>query len=237
MRNGEARFLSCMYVLSLTLLVVFAFRGLSDAREASSMESTPTLVILDAGHGGIDSGASGSDGTPESQLNLEITQKTNVLLTFLGEKTLLTRTSASDLSDPDASTIAQRKITDTRNRVALINSHPEALLISIHGNTYSQPQYHGAQVFYGKNPGSQELAEIMKNSIQSALDSGNKREAKAISPDVYLMNHITVPGVLIETGFLSNESELGLLKSPDYQKQLAVVIAVAASNYLLEKVS
>ena len=55
MKHGEARFLSCMYVLSLTLLVVFAVRGLSASVAVSAVPER--IIILDAGHGGADGGS------------------------------------------------------------------------------------------------------------------------------------------------------------------------------------
>lgn len=237
MKHGEARFLSCMYVLSLVLLAAFAFRGMQESAAVSSVERECRLVILDAGHGGSDGGASGSDGTRESDLNLAITLKTDALLGLLGEETLLVRNMDTDLSADSAQSISQKKVSDIRNRVTLVNSHPEALLVSIHCNTYSEEKYHGAQVFYSSAGEGKTLAQSLQSNLRHALDPDNMRECKAVSQDIYLFRHIEVPGILVECGFLSNPQELENLKNENYQKQLAVAIAVSVTNHLSEELS
>ncbi|MDD6022889.1 MAG: N-acetylmuramoyl-L-alanine amidase [Oscillospiraceae bacterium] len=229
----QERILSVLYLLSLVLLAGFALHGLND--NGSIAVTAPIehpVIILDAGHGGTDGGASGPDGTCEDDLNLQIVKKLDCVLALMGENTLLTRTMDTDLSDPDARSISQKKVTDIRNRVKMINSVGNAVLISIHQNTYQESKYHGAQVFYGREAGSENLARAVQNSIAEHVDTSNLRQEKAISPDVYLMKHITVPGILVECGFLTNPQELQKLKSEDYQKQLAVVIGVTCVNQI-----
>ena len=234
MKHGEARFLSCMYVLSLTLLMLFAVHGLRQSATVSAAAAQTPLVILDAGHGGTDGGSSSPGGTKESDINLQVTLKTDAVLGLLGEETLLVRDSDKDLSDAGAETISQKKVTDIRNRVSLINAHPEAVLVSIHQNTYPEQKYYGAQVFYGAVGESMQLAQQLQENLIRCVDPTNQRKAKTISPDVYLMKHIEVPGVLIECGFLSNPEEEAKLESEGYQKQLAVTIAVTVTNHLSE---
>lgn len=227
----QERILSVLYLLSLVLMACFALHGLNDT---GSIQVTATIehptFILDAGHGGTDGGASGPDGTCEDDLNLQIVKKLDCVLALIGENTLLTRSMDTDLSDPDAKSISQKKVTDIRNRVELINNAGNAVLISIHQNTYQESKYHGAQVFYGREAGSEILARAVQSAISEYVDPTNLRQEKAISPDVYLMKHITVPGILVECGFLTNPEELQRLKSPDYQKQLAVAIGVTCVN-------
>lgn len=230
MKHGEARFLSCMYVLSLTLLVLFAARGVHQAATVSAEMPKSTLIILDAGHGGTDGGSSAQDGTKESTINLEVTLKADAVLGLLGADTLLVRNMDTDLSDASAQSISQKKVTDIRNRVALVNSHPDSILVSIHQNTYPEERYSGAQVFYSGE--GKALAEKLQTNLAQALDPSNQRQAKTISPDVYLMNHVTVPAVLVECGFLSNREEAAKLKSAEYQRQLAVAIGVTIVNHL-----
>lgn len=229
----QERILSVLYLLSLVLLAGFALHGLND--NSSIAVTAPVdhpVIILDAGHGGTDGGASGPDGTCEDDLNLQIVKKLDCVLSLLGENTLLTRSMDTDLSDPDAKSISQKKVTDIRNRVKMINSAGNAVLISIHQNTYQESKYHGAQVFYGREAGSEALARAVQNSIAEHVDTSNLRQEKAISPDVYLMKHITVPAILVECGFLTNPEELQKLKSADYQKQLAVAIGVTCVNQI-----
>lgn len=221
-----------MYMLSLTLLTAFALHGLRAQAAVAGEAAIPRIIVLDAGHGGADGGASGPDGTRECDLNLAITLKTDAVLGLLGEKTLLLRTTDTDLSSSDAKSISQKKVSDIRRRVELTNSQPGAILVSIHCNTYSQEKYHGAQVFY--TGGAKEFGETMQLALKNGVDPTNARMAKAVSPDVYLMNHIKVPGILVECGFLTNQEELTNLKDPDYQTRLAVTIAVTAANQASE---
>lgn len=228
----QGRFLSCMYMLSLTLLTAFALHGLRAQAAVAGEAAIPRIIVLDAGHGGADGGASGPDGTRECDLNLAITLKTDAVLGLLGEETLLLRSTDTDLSSSDAKSISQKKVSDIRRRVELTNSQPGAILVSIHCNTYSQEKYHGAQVFY--TGGAKEFGETMQLALKNGVDPTNARMAKAVSPDVYLMNHIKVPGILVECGFLTNQEELANLKDPDYQTRLAVTIAVTAANQASE---
>ncbi len=231
----QGRFLSCMYMLSLTLLTAFALHGLRAQAVVAGEAAIPRIIVLDAGHGGADGGASGADGTRECDLNLSITLKTDAVLGLLGENTMLLRSTDTDLSSSAAKSISQKKVSDIRRRVELVNAQPGAILISIHCNTYSQEKYHGAQVFY--TGGTKEFGETMQLALKTAVDPGNARMAKVISPDVYLMNHIEVPGILIECGFLTNQEELSSLKDPGYQSRLAVTIAVTAANQSPEQSS
>ena len=228
----QGRFLSCMYMLSLTLLTAFALHGLRAQAAVAGEAAIPRIIVLDAGHGGADGGASGPDGTRECDLNLAITLKTDAVLGLLGEETLLLRSTDTDLSSSDSKSISQKKVSDIRRRVELTNSQPGAILVSIHCNTYSQKKYHGAQVFY--TGGAKEFGETMQLALKNGVDPANARMAKAVSPDVYLMNHIKVPGILVECGFLTNQEELTNLKDPDYQTRLAVTIAVTAANQASE---
>lgn len=221
-----------MYMLSLTLLTAFALHGLRAQAAVAGEAAIPRIIVLDAGHGGADGGASGPDGTRECDLNLAITLKTDAVLGLLGEETLLLRSTDTDLSSSDAKSISQKKVSDIRRRVELTNSQPGAILVSIHCNTYSQEKYHGAQVFY--TGGTKEFGETMQLALKNGVDPTNARMAKAVSPDVYLMNHIKVPGILVECGFLTNQEELTNLKDPDYQTRLAVTIAVTAANQASE---
>lgn len=221
-----------MYMLSLTLLTAFALHGLRAQAAVAGEAAIPRIIVLDAGHGGADGGASGPDGTRECDLNLAITLKTDAVLGLLGEETLLLRSTDTDLSSSDSKSISQKKVSDIRRRVELTNSQPGAILVSIHCNTYSQEKYHGAQVFY--TGGAKEFGETMQLALKTGVDPTNARMAKAVSPDVYLMNHIKVPGILVECGFLTNQEELTNLKDPDYQTRLAVTIAVTAANQASE---
>lgn len=203
-----------------------AVTALSEARPFQR----ENCIVIDPGHGGEDGGAVSCSGIPESVYNLEISLKLNDLLNLLGYDTkLIRKTDVSVYTKGE--TLSQKKASDLKERVKLANETPNALLLSIHQNHYPDGRYSGAQVFYAKTKGSEQLAKQLQSSFLSALNPGSKRQAK-IAGGIYLMEHIHCPGVLIECGFLSNAAEDAKLKSPEYQKKLCCVIAAVACAHL-----
>jgi N-acetylmuramoyl-L-alanine amidase len=187
--------------------------------------------VLDAGHGGADGGASASDGTLESGLNLSICQKLDAVLGLCGYPSVLTRDS-EDINYPQsADTIHKKKVYDQKSRVELVNSTQNAFLISIHLNKYPSSQPHGAQVLFNGLGGSRELAELMQSLFIGVLNDGNKRPAAKVPKDIYLMKQINSPGIIVECGFLSNPQEVELLKTEVYQTKLAAIITAACVKY------
>lgn len=181
--------------------------------------------ILDAGHGGEDGGAISVSGIPESRINLEITMKLDAMMGFLGCPTILTRSEDISIHNEEAQTLREKKVSDLKNRVALAHYYPDAALISIHQNTYPEEKYHGTQVFFAPTQNSQPLAEKIQQKVAETIQPDNTRQAKQISDSVYLMNHITNRGVLIECGFLTNKEEETLLRSEEYQKKLVIIFS------------
>lgn len=187
-------------------------------------------IIVDAGHGGIDGGATSCTGVLESQFNLEIALRLNDLLHFLGYETKMIRTTDTSIYT-EGNTIASQKVSDLKARVNIVNDTENAILISIHQNTYPDGRYSGAQVFYAGDEESRTLAKQMQTAFKETLNPGSKRQSKP-SDGIYLMQNITRPGVLIECGFISNAEEEAKLRSEEYQKRLSCVIATCLSSYL-----
>lgn len=184
-------------------------------------------LILDAGHGGEDGGAVSLTGVPESGVNLSITLKLDQLLGFYGISPILLRETDISLHDPEADTLRKKKVSDLRNRVATIEDVENAVLLSIHQNTFSNAAYHGAQTFYRAGEESKALAQLMQDTLREGADPGNQRTPTKIPDSIYLMKHITCPAVLVECGFLSNPTEEAKLRDDGYQTQLAVCMASA----------
>lgn len=219
----------CIFVCTAVILgAVLLSRGASLlAVDAEALPERHTVVI-DPGHGGEDGGAISVTGLHESQLNLEISLRLNDLLHFFGIRTRMIR--QSDVSVyTEGETVAQKKVSDIHQRVRLANETPNALLLSIHQNHFSQSQYRGAQVFYAA--GSDKWAELVQSSIATHLDTKNHRQCKAAS-DIYLLEHVNCPAILVECGFLSNSAEELLLRDSSYQKKLAAAIAGGVLAYL-----
>ena len=189
-------------------------------------------LVIDAGHGGADGGASTDSGVCESTINLEIAQKLEAIACLLGVDTVMTRETDEIAYPESADTIAKKKVFDQKSRVKLINGVDNAVLISIHQNKYPDPGPSGAQALYGKVSGSMEFGELMHQNLTDCLCPGNRRVAAPISDDIYLMRSVECPSVLVECGFLSNPDEASLLQTKDYQIKLAVVLAASFIQFI-----
>ena len=186
------------------------------------------IMIVDAGHGGIDGGATSCTGVLESSINLEIALRLEDLLRLMGYETVMVRTTDTSIHI-QGNTIAAQKVSDLKERVALVNRTENSLLISIHQNTYPDGRYSGAQVFYADDDVSKDLANRLQGTFREVLNPGSKRQSKP-STGIYLMQNICRPGVLIECGFLSNPEEETRLRSADYQRKLCCVIVSGISR-------
>ncbi len=222
---------AALLLLSVTVLSLSLRRTAVPAFSYTEMTKNE-IVVLDAGHGGADGGAVSADGTPEDDINLAIVLRLRDLFALMGRQTVLTRTGEASLADPDSATLRQEKVSDTRNRVTLINSVANGCLISIHQNTLpGHPSVHGAQVFYGKVTGSDTRAVTVQQTLNNAINADNEKNAKPIGGDIYIMAHVNCPAILVECGFLSNSAETKLLLSPEYQTKLAAAICCGYLQY------
>ena len=204
----------------------------SSAKRVSKAQEP--LLIIDPGHGGEDGGAVAEDGSKESEINLAVALKMEALCGFLGVNTAMTRDSEILDYPKSANTIRAKKIADQKARIELINSTPNAVLISVHQNTYPSAKPSGGQALYGKVEGSQTLAEIIQTNITLNIDADNNRGAAKISDNIYLMKKAECPAVLVECGFMSNPTELELLKTEEYQAKLAAVFVASYTQFISE---
>ena len=218
------RLLWSILVALATLLLTLLLTGRQTRPTAVGGErSSPGTVI---------GGAVSPDGVPESGINLQIVRKAEGLLVFLGRSVRLTRTGEEAIYSPEAQTLREKKVSDLKNRVALINALPHAVLLSIHQNSMPQhPTVHGAQVFSNPQEPAAGLAQSIQQALNLTVNTGNEKTAKAIGNSVYLMKHITCPGVLVECGFLSNSHEAQLLRQPEQQKRLVAAIVAGYLNF------
>lgn len=198
---------------------------LGPAAPAASWPDGERVWVVDPGHGGEDGGAVSVTGVPESQINLAISKRLDALLGFYGQNCYLMREEDISLHDPEAQTLREKKVSDLHNRAETVQALDGAVLVSIHQNMFPQSRYHGSQVFYAPTQGSQALAEDFQTALQMNLQPDNTRQAKPIGDNVYLMNHVDCPAVLVECGFLSNPEEEAMLRQENYQIKLAAVAA------------
>ncbi len=189
------------------------------------------VVILDAGHGGEDGGAVSADGVPESGINLQITRRLADLLTFMGCSVKLTREGEEAVYSPDAATLREKKVSDLRNRVAMINDQESAFVISIHQNSLpGHPKVHGAKVFYNGVVTALQAGTVIQAAMNRAVN-GEDRPVTPIDGSIYLMKESRHPAVLVECGFMSNPEESKHLQESPYQCLLAVAIAAGYGQF------
>ncbi|MBQ8768608.1 MAG: N-acetylmuramoyl-L-alanine amidase [Oscillospiraceae bacterium] len=187
------------------------------------------IIVIDAGHGGIDGGATSCGGVLESKLNLDIALRLEAVMQLLGFDTVMIRTTDTSIYT-EGNTIASQKVSDLKERVRIVNETPNALLISIHQNTFPDGRYSGAQVFYGGAEESRGLAQLLQTNFNQTLCKGSNRKSKK-ADGVYLMQNIDCTGVLLECGFISNPEEEAKLRSEEYQIKLCCVIASTVSTF------
>lgn len=218
----------CIAFLALSAI---ACGHLSKLAIATAAAEKPKTIVVDAGHGGEDGGATGKSQKLEKDINLAIAKDLRQLLTASGFRIVMTRTTDTSLADP-LKTIRERKASDIHNRMKLVESQGNCIFVSIHQNHFEQSQYHGTQVFYSTNKSeSKELAESIRKRVVSLLQKDNERKTKPATSSIYLLWHAKVPAVLVECGFLSNEEEAVKLNREDYQKQMAFAICCGILDY------
>ena len=221
-RKGLFWVLFCASLALFGLQTIEAFGVV--AFHADFFEKKGTIVV-DAGHGGEDGGAVGVNGLVEKDVNLAIALALAEDLKANNFEVVLVREGDYSVGDQSLPTVAQRKRSDTKRRVSLVEETGECLLVSIHQNQFSQSQYSGAQMFYSPNhPESSQLAECIRQSVVGSLQPENTRQNKEAGEEIYLLAHCQVPGVLVECGFLSNPEEAALLSQSSYQEDMAAAI-------------
>lgn len=231
MRKG---ILSIAVFYALVVILFLVGTAIGNRAVTVFSESRPIqrkqCIVIDAGHGGEDGGATSCTGILESKFNLEIALRLRDLMHLLGYETKMIRTTDTAVYTT-GQTISQKKVSDLKERVRMVNETENALLLSIHQNQFSDSRYSGAQVFYAGTEGSEVLAKQLQTAFVSSLNPGSKRQSKK-SDNIYLMEHISCTGVLIECGFLSNAEEEAKLRTAEYQKKVTCVIAATVSSYL-----
>lgn len=220
-----------VYLLTTALIVALVIVGSQAVTTVA--ENQPILrqkvIVIDAGHGGEDGGATSCSGVLESRLNLEIALRLDALMHLLGYETKMIRTEDVSVYT-EGNTIAAKKVSDLRNRVKIVNETENALLVSIHQNIFADSRYSGAQVFYNAVDGSKDLAQALQTAFVATINPESNRKIK-LSSGVYLMEHIQKPGILVECGFLSCPEEEEKLRTGEYQNQICCVIASTLSRY------
>lgn len=187
-------------------------------------------VVIDAGHGGSDKGATGLDGTTESELALALAKKIKELNGNEKINIVLTRESDTYYS--------------VEQKAKQANDLAPDLFVSLHCNeapgvkkaSVNKPELTGIEIFVPSKEagayynGSVTLANMLSGSMKG-LDA-KMLGIKSRKKGVYVLENVQSPAVLIETGFVDNKNDLAKLKDASYQKEMAQSILQGINNYL-----
>lgn len=227
-----------LFVLLIIATLVAAVAALLTGEKSGSAaagtlgEGTLPVLVIDAGHGGEDGGAVALSGIHESAINLEIAKKLAALAELTGLPYVMTRDS-EDITYPDSAvTTAKRKVYDTKRRAELVNTTPNAVLLSVHQNFFPQGSVHGPQAFYAPTDGSNTFAALVQETMNSTVAPLSRRVCAPAAKNIYLMKSVTCPAVLVECGFISNKDESALLCTDAYRLKVALALTGAYLQYL-----
>ncbi len=226
----------------LLLILIFIFTQPSDNSPSSTEDLSTTensteentvkkdypVIVLDAGHGGFDPGKVGINGELEKDINLSIVKKLQRLLEEEGFNVHLTRESDKLLAP--ANSTSQKK-DDMIARIEMISELDPFFTISIHQNSFTDPDSNGPQVFYYKDSEqSATMAQVIQEVMNEYLQPEKKREAQS-NTNYYLLTRTSTPTVIVECGFLSNPKEAELLAQDEYQTKVANAIFLGILSY------
>ena len=203
--------------------------------EAADAIPYDKIIILDAGHGGEDPGAIGVTGVYEKDLNLELVLEIGKILEEKGYIVVYTRTDDKLLYNEEQNVKGIRKIYDLKNRCEAANKYPDSVFVSIHMNSFGDGKYSGLQVYYSpEDEASRLLADKIQSSVRDSLQKDNNRTIKQ-GDGMYLLENTEPTSVLIECGFLTNQTECEKLSQKEYQKELSFSIVCGIIEYVEEK--
>lgn len=224
----KKRFILIALVLFIAILCFTAFLRGRTALETLNVPSTKKVIVIDAGHGGNDPGAVSKSGILEKDINLKIALYLREYLEQSGSIVILTRDKDIGLYSPNSS---NKKREDLKNRKNIIRESNADLFLTIHLNSFPQQQYHGAQTFYPRdNPSGKEAAKLIQEELINSLDKDNQR-VPLPKDNVYIINDLRIPTVLVECGFLSNPEEAKLLKDSKHQRKIAWAMYVGIQKF------
>lgn len=194
----------------------------SGNHQSKSGKNSDTIykVVIDPGHGGTDVGATGASGQNEKNFTLSVSKRVEKLLEQEPKiKAFMTRSDDRFISQ------------ESRYRPQYANKLNADLYISIHGNTFSNPDVSGTETFY-YHKNSRLLAEILQKhvvEVSGFRDRGVKKE------DLFVVRDTKMPAALIEVGYLTNPQEESKMWNDDFQNNIATAIVAGIKEYIYAK--
>ncbi len=209
------------------IIFICSIIGVCYAVQTTSSPKPQYSIVIDAGHGGRDGGAIGSNTkVTESELNLMYAKQLSSLCEDYGIGVIMTRSDMNGLYDESAS---NKKKSEMERRKNIINSSGADIMISLHMNSFPLPSSEGAQVFYAS--GSEQGYELAKSVQESICQSFDNARGYVSVGDYFVLNYSQMPAVLVECGFLSNPEEEKLLQEAEYCQQFCYTLLVGILSY------
>jgi len=223
-KHALMAFLVLAVLVSLAVFLV----NLGDNKSVYANNAADSRVlVIDAGHGGIDGGAIGVDGSRESDINLGIALKLQAACDFYGKKNVMTRIDDSR----GANALTYSEHSELVYRTELVNSTENAVLLSIHQNCFPTAQPSGPQVLYANNDQSKSFGQLLHDNLIRCLYPESRRLAEPDKNNIFVLNNVDCPAVLVECGFVSNHSDITKLTDDNYQTALSAVLLASYLEY------
>jgi len=174
------------------------------------------VIALDVGHGGVDTGAISSidKKTKEVDINRMFAQKLAFRLQRAGYYVINTTVEPQKRGRYNI-----RKTLKARSWLS--NMNKADIFVSIHANSNKNHKAHGTEIYYYPTKPAKKLADLITKSVRKKLIKARPKPTH----ELFVLKHTYAPGVLIETGYLSNKYDLKRLKNPVYQNKLVDAIA------------
>lgn len=185
------------------------------------------IVVIDAGHGGVDGGVK-YDDLVEKAINLDLSNRLKTKLELQGYKVIMTRTSDAALSDD--------KKADMQARKDIIQKARPDIMVSIHVNNFTSDYRRGAQVFYDDTNHNRDVAERMQSVLNTYINErySGRNDLKALGGDYFITKCTKYPSIIVETAFMSNAADRQLLKSEQYKEDICDAIMKGIVGMLTE---
>ena len=243
MRKNQRKILSGLLLCGGALFALYGASRIAERAENGALpvsltdiESEKPVIVLDAGHGGIDGGCTSAEGVPEKGINLDILLRLRDMLEINGFEVRVTRDTDRSIHDGGVVGIAEQKSSDMDNRLGLFNESDNAVCLSIHQNQFTDPKYSGAQMFYSNNNrASETFARALQDRFRSMLQPDNEREIKLCGKELFLCYYSNNPTVMAECGFLSNPGEAAMLNTGEYREKVAFTLFAGINDFVNRK--
>lgn len=216
-----------LLIIVLTLILCVPNSQTIAAASANDPLLPSADVILDVGHGGIDSGTMVGK-YEEKDMNLAIAKKTYKSLQKRGYRVIINRTEDYALSDDNKWSYGGRHRKDLAQRSGLANTIKPSMMLSLHINWSKKSGTRGPLVIYQNQSESILLASLLQDSLNKVYGT---EWLPVLGKKYHVIKYTKCPTVIVELGFLSNKSDRKLLNDSHHQSKLAKAITQAVEQY------